>query len=227
LENLKDFMAFLVFALGLALLIAGLLTGYMSLDLLPTGPGLLYAFCGSVATVMAIVVFVLGVMIRRVDALTRIVRETSNGNGGYAAPEHASAEHVEPPLLETDLAADEEEPPGATAAAEEEAPAVELESADMKAPATEGAPGAGEPGDAEHPINENRAGHLPTLEEIERAIETPELPAALIGRYSSGGSDYKIFADGSIEAETGEGTFKFATMGDFKQYLVDRKGEKP
>ena len=32
-----------------------------------------------------------------------------------------------------------------------------------------------------------------------------------------------IFDDGSIEAETGERTFKFATMGDFKQYLAARK----
>ena len=32
-----------------------------------------------------------------------------------------------------------------------------------------------------------------------------------------------IFADGSIEAETQEGTFKFASMGDFKQYLSDLK----
>ena len=31
-----------------------------------------------------------------------------------------------------------------------------------------------------------------------------------------------IFADGSIEAETAEGAFKFASMGDFKRYLAER-----
>ena len=51
----------------------------------------------------------------------------------------------------------------------------------------------------------------------------PEAPPSLIGRYSSGGANYMIFADGSIEAETQEGTFRFASMGDFKQYLSDRK----
>jgi len=35
-----------------------------------------------------------------------------------------------------------------------------------------------------------------------------------------------IFGDGSIEAETAEGRFRFASMGDFKRYLIDRKGEK-
>ncbi len=48
-------------------------------------------------------------------------------------------------------------------------------------------------------------GLLPALGEIEHAIETPEGPPSLIGRYSSGGANYMIFADGSIEAETQEG----------------------
>ena len=67
------------------------------------------------------------------------------------------------------------------------------------------------------------SGHLPTLGEIEQAIETPEAPPSLIGRYSSGGANYMIFADGSIEAETQDGTFKFASMGDFKHFLAGQK----
>ena len=35
-----------------------------------------------------------------------------------------------------------------------------------------------------------------------------------------------IFSDGSIEAETDEGAFKFASMGDFKQFLLDRNEGK-
>jgi hypothetical protein len=35
-----------------------------------------------------------------------------------------------------------------------------------------------------------------------------------------------IFADGSIEAETMEGTFKFASMGDFKRYISERESGK-
>ena len=77
--------------------------------------------------------------------------------------------------------------------------------------------------DGEDPINENRAGHLPTFHTTEHAIETPERPPTLIGRYSAGGANYMIFEDGSIEAETADGAFKFASMGDFKRYLADRR----
>ncbi len=86
------------------------------------------------------------------------------------------------------------------------------------------APGA----EDESPINFNRSGHLPSLETIETVLETPEEPQgppSLIGSYSSAGANYKIFSDGSIEAETGEGTFQFASMGDFKRYLTETKAK--
>jgi hypothetical protein len=68
------------------------------------------------------------------------------------------------------------------------------------------------------------------LTKIETVLETPEEPQgppSLIGSYSSAGANYKIFADGSIEAETTEGTFKFASMNDFKRHLVERRGRPP
>jgi len=67
-------MAFMLFGLSLVLLLAGVAGGYQSLDLLPTGMGVLYAISGAVAVCMAIVTFVLGVLIRRIDALTELVR---------------------------------------------------------------------------------------------------------------------------------------------------------
>ena len=48
----------------------------------------------------------------------------------------------------------------------------------------------------------------------------------MIGRYTSSGAHYMIFSDGSIEAETDEGGFKFASMGDFKKFLFDRGAGK-
>ena len=80
-------------------------------------------------------------------------------------------------------------------------------------------------GEDESPININRTGHLPSLETIETVLETPEEPQgppSLIGSYSSAGANYRIFADGSIEAETSEGTYKFASMNDFKRHLLER-----
>src|SRR5208283_279346 len=129
------------------------------------------------------------------------------------------AEHViEPPLA----LADEAELMEAHALEAQGAPESRPEPEQAEAPIGEEprADGDGVPEETEEPLNENRAG------EIERAIETPEGPPTLIGRYTSGGANYMIFSDGSIEAETDEGAFKFASMGDFKKFLLDRNASK-
>jgi len=203
MQKLNGFMAILVFALSLVLLVAGLAAGYTSLDLLPTSTGVLYALGGAVAVSAAILTFALGALIRRIDALSELLRQQPAS--AYSAGEAA---RVEPSFAAPPADA---QPSGAEAEARE-------------AQAEEGGEPVAEA--AEEPINENRFGHLPTLGEIEHAIETPEAPPSLIGRYSSGGANYMIFADGSIEAETQEGSFKFASMGDFKQYLADRKDDR-
>ena len=189
-------MAFLIFALSLILLVAAVAAGYMSLDLLPTPIGVLYSLAGAFSACLAAVVLALGVLVRRIDSLTRIVRKQAAAAGPGA---HSEAVHVEPDFFQG-------EPPSPATEADVEPPA-SLE-------------------ETEDPINMNRAGHLPTLGEVEHTIETPEAPPSLIGRYSAGGANYMIFADGSIEAETAEGAFKFASMGDFKRFLADRKEGK-
>ena len=79
----------------------------------------------------------------------------------------------------------------------------------------------------ETPININRTGHLPSLETVAETLEPePQGPPTLVGSYSSAGANYKIFTDGSIEAETREGTFKFASMSDFKRHLLETKRDR-
>lgn len=181
-------MAILIFVLSLLLLIAAAASGYQSLNLLPTGLGVLYALAGAVAVCAAVLTFAMGVMIQRIDALTKLVQQF-----------HTPATFETPPSTTT-------APTEAYAAA----PAFEAE-----APETE----------EESPININRTGHLPSLETIEETPE-PKAPPNLIGSYSSAGANYRIFADGSIEAETSEGTFKFASMADFKRHLLETKGNR-
>jgi len=190
--KLKSAMAIFVFLLSLALLAAGGAGAYMSLDLVPTGPGLLYAFAGATATSMAVVTFAVGLLIWRVGKLAELVRPSAAQSGAaYGAPTYEQS-LTAPPSLEPEAPA-----PLAEAAAKAEG--------------------------AEAPINENHAGHLPTFGEIEAAVETPVTAPRLIGRYSAAGANYMIFADGSIEAETKEGTYKFASMTEFKRYLADRR----
>jgi hypothetical protein len=187
-------MAILIFVLSVVLLIAGAASGYQSLDLLPDVMGVLYALAGAVSVAAAVVTFAIGVMILRIDALAKLVRQSGA-----------------PAIL--DVAPDSELAPAGEAVL---APvAVEAETPE----------GVSEPvaAEDESPININRSGHLPSLDAIETVLETPETPPSMIGSYSSAGANYKIFADGSIEAETNEGTFRFASMSDFKRHLVEAK----
>src|ERR1700722_17712459 len=172
-------MSILVFVLSLILLIAAAASGYASVDLLPTSTGVLYALAGAVAACAAVVMFALAVLIRRIDRLTRLLGQSDPSSilrPGFGVT----------PLAETAPA------PGAS-----DAPlAIEAEGLEnLEALAIE----------AESPININRTGHLPSLETIETVLETPEEPQgppSIIGSYSSAGANYKIFSDGSIEAET-------------------------
>jgi hypothetical protein len=188
-------MAIVIFVLSLVLLAAGAASGYQSLDLLPDPMGVVYALAGAVGVAAAVVTFAIGVAIRRIDALAKLVLQS------------AAAAPGAPP-------ADEPAPAGE--------PAVPPVAVEAEAAASVDEPVAAE---VESPININRVGHLPSLEAIETVLETPETPPSMIGSYSSAGANYKIFADGSIEAETSEGTFRFASMSDFKRHLVDAKAK--
>lgn len=46
----------------------------------------------------------------------------------------------------------------------------------------------------------------------------------VVGRYASGGNTYVMFEDGSIEAETPQGRFTFASLDELKAF-VDGGGE--
>jgi hypothetical protein len=191
----------LIFILSFILLIAAAASGYESLDLMPTSVGLLYALAGAVAACGAVVTFAIGALTWKIGALTKLLRQSAGALALPIALEAAtSAETVSTQTISAAPSAIETEFPASL----DEAPGVEDES----------------------PINFNRSGHLPSLEAIDSVLETPEEPPGpptLIGSYSSAGANYKIFSDGSIEAETGEGTFQFASMSDFKRHLSETK----
>ena len=194
----------LIFILSLILLVAAAVSGYESLDLLPTSTGVLYALAGAVAACGAVVTFAIGALTWKLGALTKLVQQSA---GSLAVP-----------------AAFEMTPSTETAPAEDVSAA--LSAIEARTSGT-----VGETPDVEDnsPINFNRSGHLPSLETIETVLETPEEPQGpptLIGSYSSAGANYKIFSDGSIEAETSEGTFQFASMSEFKRHLLETKGNR-
>jgi HAMP domain-containing protein len=205
--GIDGLMAILLFVLSLIMLIAAAASGYQSLDLLPTGIGVLYALAGAVAACGAVLTFAVAVLIRRIDALAKLLRQSSAPGSEMTPTSEEATPFGESAPAEEVLAA---------AAAIEALASVSVD----QTPAAED----------ERPININRTGHLPSLETIETGLETPEpepqAPPSLIGSYSSAGANYKIFDDGSIEAETSEGTLKFASMSDFKRHLLETKGNR-
>ena len=181
-------MAFLVFLLSVLLVAAGLASGYASLDLVPTVMGLVYACAGVVSIVAAVIVFALGVVAVRLGRLSRAVKEQAAALARLAAVAPALAEATTEfePEAEVGPANIHDEPLAMVEDGAEFEPSAERESG-ARRPAGEGlaegigggleAPEAWEvqnsPKEVEEPLNEKRAGRLPTLATIERAIELP------------------------------------------------------
>jgi hypothetical protein len=205
-------MSWFVLFLGLILALAGGAALVASLDLLTTELGLLYATCGAVALSGGVIAIAIGLLIRQVDALRHALLR---GN------EETLSERQEP-LAPPLLAGIEPVVLAETGAVHSrEAPASEFsEPAMTPAPS----PALDEASDREAaPINENRKGHLPSLEALEQAAQEPAPPPTLVGRYSAGGANYSIFSDGSIEAETDQGAFKFGSMSEFKAFIASKR----
>jgi hypothetical protein len=59
-------------------------------------------------------------------------------------------------------------------------------------------------------------------EEPEAAAHQPQLESAVIGRYTAAGTSYVMFADGSIEAESPSGIFRFKSMADLKAFIENK-----
>lgn len=81
----------------------------------------------------------------------------------------------------------------------------------VEAAPTETAPAEAEPAGA------------PPLAAEGAPMEPAPQPTTLVGRYTAGGANYSIFSDGSIEAETEQGAFHFASMNEFKAYVAAKR----
>jgi hypothetical protein len=215
LSESEEQMTIVTFVLGLVLIAAGSGGLVASYDLLPTELGLLYACCGAILVSGGVVTVAIGVAVLRLEALTQMVHFVAAVDDLPDEGEVAAALHAEEHTAhEPDAAPAELEPPAEPG----EAPAVELHPADVPA-------AAGEPvveASAEAPVEETAVAGAPSVADLEQALAAAA-PPTLVGHYSAGGANYKIFSDGSIEAETDGGAFRFASMDEFKAYLAQAR----
>ena len=52
-----------------------------------------------------------------------------------------------------------------------------------------------------------------------QTVAAEETSAAVIGRYEADGTSYVMYADGSIEAQTYSGVYRFASMAELKAFI--------
>jgi hypothetical protein len=199
-------MTIVTFVLGLVLIAAGAGGLVASFDLLPTELGLLYACCGAILVSGGVVTVAVGVAVLRLEALTQMVH--------FAAAVEGSPEEVE--VAAAELHAEDHTAHEPDAAAEGEAHAAESSPVDAHAAAAEPT----EEALREAPAEEGVVAGAPSAAEVEQALAAAVAQPNLVGHYSAGGANYKIFSDGSIEAETAGGAFRFASMAEFKSYLA-------
>ncbi len=64
----------------------------------------------------------------------------------------------------------------------------------------------------------------PAVEPTPPVVEEPPEPS-VVGTYSSGGNFYIMYSDGSIEAETPAGKFRFNSLDELKDFIA-RGGDK-
>jgi hypothetical protein len=160
----------------------------------------------------------IGAMIRRLDVFAAATLSARNGDSRQISPAATPSAQIRDSRSSS---------PAASEPAFAEAPAAG-EPAFAAAPAAvEVEPDAAA---ADEPVDESRSGGSPTIAAIEPAPgEAAPAPGeaapapTLVGRYSAGGASYLIFSDGSIEAETKSGAYKFASMAEFKAYLADAR----
>ena len=62
----------------------------------------------------------------------------------------------------------------------------------------------------------------PDLEEEPEEESVPESsePATVVGTYNSGDNKYVMFSDGSIEAQTPSGVFRFKSLDELKEFIA-------
>jgi hypothetical protein len=66
----------------------------------------------------------------------------------------------------------------------------------------------------------------PVLQEASTEPEQEAAPPTVVGTYNSGGNFYIMYSDGSIEAETPAGKFRFNSLDELKDFIA-AGGDKP
>ncbi len=85
--------------------------------------------------------------------------------------------------------------------------------------AEEAQPAHGEPSSEAPQAAEAEATEAAALAEEAGHEAAPATEPTVVGRYSSGGSEYTLYSDGTIDAQTEQGLFRFESMDELRAYI--------
>lgn len=77
--------------------------------------------------------------------------------------------------------------------------------------------------EAERSLERTAASHPSAVASEEPVAPEPARAPAVTGRYSSGDTNYTMYDDGSIEAQTPDGTMRFASLLELRRFVEQRR----
>jgi hypothetical protein len=133
---------------------------------------------------------------------------------------------VEPPASSPDEQRQERfAPPGQRAVYEAEHPA-QADSEPLAEPVSEHDQTLAAVTAEEHSATHQDAAQPDHVDEEPATALAPAVEPEVVGRYSSGGSDYTLYADGTIDAQSEHGLYRFASMAELRAH-IEAQNQQP
>jgi hypothetical protein len=223
-------MAVVLFVVAFAMVVAGLAAIYDGYAIVMIEKGWTKVIAGAVGASAGFLLFGIVAVLAYLKRIAAVLEGLRERDGGFEAPARQLPQSVEALAAGIDAAlaaapvsgpGQAPEPPVSAALAEP--PPREANDAPTDAPTAPepppvqapDAPAAPEPPRAP----ERRAG--PASEAPQAAPKAvPGQPPTVVGTYSSGGNTYVMYSDGSIQAQTPTGLFRFDTLDELKAFIA-------
>jgi outer membrane biosynthesis protein TonB len=215
-------MAVVLFVVAFAMVVAGLAAIYDGYAIVMIEKGWTKVIAGAVGASAGFLLFgVVAVLahLKRIAAGLEALRPPA---GDFEAPSR------QPPQSAEALAAGIDAALAASVPGPGQAPEVPI-SAALAEPSPQNAPTAPEPPPVQAPDEPAAPEPLRAPERrADSASEAPQAapkpaagqPPTVVGTYSSGGNTYVMYSDGSIQAQTPTGLFRFDTLDELKAFIA-------
>jgi hypothetical protein len=200
-------MVVVVLLIALVMILGGGAATFFGSDILLADRGLPMVVAGAVVASGGAILLGLGFVVRGLQRLEGHATQIRDGIADLRAANLAAAARPPQRVTATEAAPAALVPPAPEVTA---APMIAPTPPDMPAPTR------AEPADR---TEEGAALVVPDVSPDTREADQEADSGSVVGRYSSGGNDYTMYADGSITAETPSGRHRFKSLDELKAFV--------